>query len=98
MLIKVGVHRINLAHIACVTEDNGDRAAILIRFVSGDSIELQTAYAADFLNAWDKWADFQSDVQEMNEFTVKSTLANIEAAQNKSGIVIPKMTTPRGRG
>lgn len=47
MLVKVGIYRINLAHIEVVTEHreifNGaiNLDAVLIRFLSGDSIELK---------------------------------------------------------
>lgn len=104
MLIKVGIYRINLAHIEVVTEHreifNGaiNLDAVLIRFLSGDSIELKNTDAAQFLAAWDKWADFQNDAQAVNEWAIAQNLEQIKAAQNKSGIIAPKMMIPRGRG
>lgn len=99
MLVKVGTHRINLAHVACVTENPDDAPTVQVGFVSGDSLELQGGYAVDFLNAWDKWAEFQADAQTMQEFAVAESLEQIKQAQaQKSGIVIPKATIPhRGR-
>lgn len=101
MLVKVGVHRINLAHVACVTENNEGKAAALVRFVSGDSIELKDDEAALLINTWDKWAQFQADAQTINEFAVAENLKQINQAQNKSGIIqpVPKMPlVNRGRG
>ena len=98
MLVKVGRYRINLAHIAFV-EDSSAISQIDVRFVNGEKIRFGAKELCEqFLTAWDKWAAFQNDAQEMNEFAVRQSLEQIKAAQNKSGIVIPKMTTPRGRG
>lgn len=98
MLIKVGAHRINLAHVACVAENNEGKAAALVRFVSGDSIELIDGDAMGFLKTWDKWAEFQNAAQYVNEYNVSAAIEQIKGLQNKSGIVIPKATIPhRGR-
>ena len=95
MLIKAGDYRINLAHVAFI---EGGRDMLIIELTSGGRIQLKDDRAIEFLTTWDKWAAFQAEVQEINEFSIRENIAHIRAAQNKSGIVIPKMTTPRGRG
>ncbi len=98
MLIKVGGYRINLAHVAFI---EGSENSLIIECASGGRIQLKNDDAASFLNAWDKWAEFQADAQEVNEFAVAENLKQIRQAQNKSGIVQPVPAMPRlnrGRG
>jgi len=103
MLVKVGKIRINLAHVEYVGEigENGEEA--LVSFASGSSyvFEKKDGEADQFFAAWDKWAQFQSDAQTINEFAVAENLKQINQAQNKSGIIqpVPKMPlVNRGRG
>lgn len=91
MLIKVGDYRINLAHVAFI---EGGRDMLIVELTSGGRIQLKNDQATQFLTIWDKWAQFQAEAQKINEFAIAENLKQIEAAQNKSGIVIPKM--PRG--
>lgn len=95
MLIKVGKYRINLAHVVFIEMDESVNVAI-VEMVGSERIHLKDDSAADFLAAWDKWAQFQNDAQEINEFAVAENLKQIKQAQNKSGIIAPKMTMPRG--
>lgn len=93
MLVKVGEYRINLTHVLYVaTDEAGDGTASVV--FSEKIIELTQSESKEFLAAWDKWAAFQTEAQKINEFAIAENLKQIEAAQNKSGIVIPKM--PRG--
>jgi len=100
MLVKIGDHRINLSAVACVTEkrDQHGPTSVLVGFVSGDSLELIHGDAVGFLKTWDKWAEFQNAAQAVNEWAIAQNLEQIKAAQNKSGIIAPKMMIPRGRG
>ena len=93
MLIKVGEYRFNLTHVESVrTCEDG---ALIVGFISGQVVDLPASPLSEqFLAAWDKWVQFQAEAQKINEFAIAENLKQIEAAQNKSGIVIPKM--PRG--
>lgn len=94
MLIKVGDYRINLTHVQYIVSDTGGVRAVM---VSGAVIEVGEN-GDQLLSAWDKWAQFQNDAQAVNEWAIAENLKQIEAAQNKSGIVKPMLTMPRGRG
>ena len=94
MLIKVGDYRINLAHVQYIVSDTGGVRAVMI---SGAVIEAGEN-GGQLLDTWDKWSQFQNDAQNINEFAVAQNLEQIKAAQNKSGIIAPKMMIPRGRG
>ena len=99
MLVKVGTHRINLAHV--VEAEDKDGASIAVYFVNGNAVEFEGVEASEFRATWDKWAQFQADAQTINEFAVAENLKQIRQAQNKSGIIqpVPKMPlVNRGRG
>lgn len=97
MLIKIGDHRINLSAVACVTENNEGKAAALVRFVSGDSIELKDDEAALLINTWDKWAQFQADAQYVNEYNASAAIEQIKEIQKRGGIVQPVPAMPQLR-
>jgi len=100
MLIKVGDYRINLTRVLYVTVSELD--GVLVEVVFPERvIPLKNKEAEQLLDAWDKWAQFQNDAQEINEFAVAENLKQVRQAQNKSGIVAPVAAMPllkRGRG
>jgi len=95
MPIKVGKIRINLAHVEYVGAVGEGGEDALVSFTSGSSYVFpkEGGEAAQFLTAWDKWAQFQNDAQEINEFAVAENLKQVRQSQNKSGIIqpVPKM-------
>jgi hypothetical protein len=100
MLVKVGGYRINLAHVARI-DDAPSKVEVDVFFIDGEAITLAGDQAEILCAAWDKWAQFQSDAQTINEFAVAENLKQINQAQNKSGIIqpVPKMPlVNRGRG
>lgn len=62
MLIKVGTHRINLAHV-CEIEDKGS-GEVVAYFVNANAIGFAGNEADQFLAAWDGWAADQANLKE----------------------------------
>lgn len=93
MLIKVGAHRINLAHV--VEAEDKDGASIAVYFVNGNAVEFEGVEASEFRAAWDKWAEFQADAQYINEYNASAAIEQIKEIQKRGGIVQPVPAMPR---